>query len=95
MQKDYLEWLDWKPGILRAIFELGSSGEIILENMKASGREEIISEISEYLIGMNIFEYDPEKKLQLSQFGRDLYNKLLEINYLFTQYVEIPPEDSD
>ena len=22
MDKDYIEWLDWKPGILRAIFEL-------------------------------------------------------------------------
>ncbi|MEM3676289.1 MAG: hypothetical protein QXV22_04440 [Thermoplasmataceae archaeon] len=95
MEKDYLEWLDWKPGILRAIFELGSLGEIHLNNIDAPDRHKLIEDITEYLVGMNIFEYNSEKSLQLSQFGADLYNKLLEINYLFTQYVEIPPEDSD
>lgn len=34
MGKDYIEWLDWKPGILRAIFELGTYGKVNWNDLK-------------------------------------------------------------
>ncbi len=94
MEKDYLEWLDWKPGILRAVYELGKNGKINWADISAktgSSRESI----SDYLVSMNIAEYGDDGALSLSTFGTELYEKLEEINYLFSRYSDVGGEESD
>ncbi|MCL4480380.1 MAG: hypothetical protein M1113_02705 [Candidatus Thermoplasmatota archaeon] len=94
MEKDYLEWLDWKPGILRAVYELGRNGIVNWDDISqktGSSRDTI----TDYLVSMNIAEYSDDGSLKISQFGRELYEKLEDINYLFSKYIDIGGEESD
>ncbi len=88
MDEDYLKWLDWEPGILRSIYELGTTGYIDKENMKKHLKGDPV-EVTDYLVEVNIAEYDDEDKLILSTFGREIFRKLEEINYIFSKYLEL------
>lgn len=94
MEKDYLEWLDWKPGILRAIYELGAYGEVNWEDIKSHlgiSRDTI----TDFLISMNIAEFNTTNHIILSEFGEELYKKLQEINYLFAKYIDMGDGEGD
>ena len=94
MGKDYIEWLDWKPGILRAIFELGTYGKVNCNDLKTDVGTTKDS-ITEYLVSMNIAEFRHDGTLTLSEFGNELFRKLQDINYLFESYVDINDGDGD
>lgn len=86
-EKDYLEWFDWTPGILRAIWEIKEYSRVRLKNLPErdkSAREKV----RDYLLSMGLVEESPDGDLSLTDSGEKVYRKLQEINEIMKDSID-------
>ncbi|MGC8514734.1 MAG: hypothetical protein ACP5OC_01180 [Thermoplasmata archaeon] len=85
--KDYLEWFDWTPGILRAIWEIKRYGHVELKNLPENDKSSL-EKVTDYLLSMGIIEGNPDGDLNLTDSGLKIYRKLQEINEIMKDSID-------
>ncbi|MCL4451279.1 MAG: hypothetical protein M1327_01465 [Candidatus Thermoplasmatota archaeon] len=86
-EKDYLEWFDWTPGILRAIWEIKKYASIRLKNLPESDKS-ALEKVRDYLLSMGLVEESPDGDLNLTDAGEKVYVKLQEINEIMKDSID-------
>lgn len=86
-EKDYLEWFDWTPGILRAIWEIKKFGRVELKNLPETDRG-MLEKVTDYLLSMGIIEGALDGDLKLTDPGERIYRKLQEINEIMKDSID-------
>lgn len=84
---NYIEWLDWKPCILRSIYKLGKAKSMPLGKLNELGRKADVT-LGDYLMTLGIAELGPNSMVSLTYFGNKLYSKLSELEDIFVQGIE-------
>lgn len=83
----YIEWLDWKPCILRSIYKLGMHKTLPLGKLNELGKKADVT-LGDYLMTLGIAELGPNSTISLTHFGTKLYSKLNELEDIFIQGIE-------